>query len=742
MPGPDFPEKAKTVGGSCRTARRLNNFTIVLALRAVFLLPLLVTATVLTPRHLSSQELPDTYPEARRTAVVDTVAGHPVPDPYGWLENPTTPEVQRWINEQNDLSTTVLRSLPMYDSLYRRVTEATFRASDIGRPRWRDGRLYYTKRSGGKERTALYVRDGLGGEEKVVLAPSEVSTDPTVTISFEGFEADGRYLVYAVRQGGEDETTIKIRDRKTGRLLPDSLPRADYGGLSFNRDDTGFYYVRSFDRRPPRAYYHELGSSVSEDTLVFEGKEREDWISVEPVRDGRNLMATVGHGWRSTDIYLKDLRQGGGWEPLVEGLDALSSPRWIDGKLWLLTEHGAPKKRLVEVDPENPEPENWEEILPEREEVLDSYTLVNGRIWARYLTDSVGTRIRIFQRDGTEVRDLELPGKGTASLPWKGPGGRLFFTYESFFTPRTIYLYDPETTERWIWYSNPSPVSTEDWVVELSWVRSADGVRVPVHIVHERGLKRSGDNPTLLHGYGGFNAAKLPQFSYDDRWQGLGPIPALFVEAGGVYALAHLRGGGEFGQRWHWQGMLSFKQNVFNDFIAIAEYLHREEYSRPETLAIQGGSNGGLLVGAAMTQRPDLFGAVVANLPELDLVGYPCYDNINPPALDEYGDASIPEEYDWIADWSPLQNVERGTEYPSVFLATGDMDTRVAPIQARKMAATLQWATASEPEREPVILLNGDRVGHAGGRPASEWADFLARELAYLDWQLGGPWTK
>lgn len=671
-------------------------------------------------------------PDARRSPVVDTVAGDPVPDPYSWLEEPLGEEARTWIRVQNGRSSALLEALPAYDTLHRRLSEVTFHRDEVGRPSWRDDSLYVMKRPAGAERAALYARDGVRGGEEVVLDPASVSPDPTVTVDFRGFEAGGRYLVFGVRQGGEDESTVHLRDREAGRLLRDSLPRGNYGGLSFGPGDGGFYYVESYDDRAPVARWHELGTPVSADTVVYRGEEREDFLDLHPVADGRYLMATVQHGWRSTDVHLKDLEGGGGWRTLVQGLDARSEPRWRDSTLWLLTEHGAPNRRLVQVDPERPAPEQWTEILPERDEVLDGYTVAEGRLWARYITDSVVTRIRIHRTDGTPVRDLELPGKGSASLPRDGPDGKLFFRYESFTLPEHVFLYDPETTERRVWRAESAPVSTDDWVVELEWVTSEDGVRVPVHVVREEGVERSGENPTLLHGYGGFDVPLLPSFD-------LGP--ALWVEAGGVYALAHLRGGSEFGQRWHWQGMRGFKQNVFNDFIAAAEFLVADGWTRPERLAIRGGSNGGLLVGASLTQRPDLFGAVIATVPELDLVGYPNYDDINPPALEEYGDATVRDEHEWIIEWSPLQNVERGVRYPSVYLATGDMDTRVDPVQARKMTAALQWASASDPGEEPVLLEYAWRVGHSGGRPASGEAAFTARQLAYLDWQLGGPWT-
>lgn len=676
------------------------------------------------------------YPAARRTAVVDTVAGHPVPDPYAWLEQQDAPEVRRWIDAQNALSDRVLSRLPALDRIRAGVLE-TAMAGTIGRLSWRDGKLYYLKRPAGAERSAYYVRDGLDGAERVLLDPASVSADPTVSVTVHGSYDDGRYLIYGVRQGGQDETTVHIRDLETGRDLPDSLPWGYYRTVSMNADETGFYYSWDQDQHAGKVLFHKLGTPVSSDAVVFPAERREDWVSVSEVGRGRWLLATVAHGWRSTDIFLKDAKSDGDWRPVQVGADALATARWLDDRLWLLTELGAPKKRLVAVDPAAPAPESWTVVLPETEEALDGWSTAGPWLFARYITRDVATRVAVYRRNGTGVtyvRDLELPEKnGTASLPSPGPDGKVFFTYESFTHPPTTFLYDPATGAREVFHAEKAPVDTRDWVVELEWYTSKDGTKVPVHIVHRAGLRLDGENPTLLTGYGGFDVARLP---------GWNDMAARFVDAGGVFALAHLRGGSEFGRRWHEQGMLGHKQNVFDDMIGAAEHLVARRYTRPARLAIQGGSNGGLLMGACVTQRPDLFSAVLASVPELDLVGFPNYLKINPPALDEYGDATVPAEFQWIIGWSPLQNLKKGVRYPAMLLMTGDMDSRVDPTQARKFTAAAQWASASDRSSEPVLLSYGPRVGHSGGRTATQSAELEARELAFLDWQLGGPWTK
>lgn len=682
------------------------------------------------------QHVPERYPSTTRVEVVDTVAGHAVPDPYAWLENQHAPDVRQWIDAQNRFTDAVLESLPSLRRVEARFLEL-FDVEEVQPPRLVNDRLYYMKRPRGAQRFGLYVRDGIDGEEQLLLDPAEIDEDPTVTIDFAGVYGSGKYLVYEVRQGGEDETEIRIRDLESGSELPDRLPRALYRSFSFDSGLSGFYYAISDKQGPVRVYYHRLGTEHSSNTLIFQSRRREERARVREVQGGRYLMASVGRGWRGDDLYLKR-RDGERWEPIVEGIEAFFRPYWVNGELWVLTDHDAPNYRLVRIDPANPAPDAWEDIIPEGRDVLDGISLAAGKLFVRYL-DNVSTRIEIRERDGTFVRNLELPRRpANASLPWNAGGTRVFFDFQSFTDPYRIYLYDVETTERSIWHIDEPPIDTDKLVVKQEWFESADGTRIPLFIVHKKGIELDGDNPTLLVGYGGFNAAWLPSFSRKGApWVQQDGIFWL-EQGGGVFAAANIRGGREFGRRWHRGGMRGFKQNAFNDFIAAAEHLIDRGYTRPSRLAIQGASNGGLLVGAAYTQRPDLFQAVLADLPELDLIGFPNYDQINPPALEEYGDATVPEEFEWIIEWSPLQNVRKGVEYPAVMITSGDMDSRVEPVQALKMTAKLQWATASDPADKPVILSYDARVGHSlGGRPVLDRIRFLASQVAFLNWQLG-----
>ncbi len=706
---------------------------LTLATTSLFCISLLAPAV-----GLFAQRVPDRYPTTKRLDVIDTVSGHLVADPYRWLENRSSPDVRTWIAAENRYEDSVLHDLPALPRVEKRFMEL-FDIEEVRPPQLVDGKLYYLKRPKGAQRFSLYVRDGLQGKERVLLDPADFSHDPTVTLHLRGVWGANKYLVYEIRQGGEDETVVRIRNLETGRDLPDSLPRGLHDEFTFASNLAGFYYSIGSKHAATKVYYHRLGTDLAGDSLIFQSGGREEYASVREVDGGRYLLATVQDGWLHTDIYLQQ-RGSTSWRPIVQGIDALFQPYWVNGKIWALTAYRAPKYHLVQIDPANPDPSNWKEILPEQDDVLDGISMAAGKLFARYLHNA-STRIEIHDMDGTFVRNLELPTRpANASLPWSAGGHRVFFDFQSFTDPYRIYVYDVNTTERTIWHLDKPPIDTNKFVVEEEWCESADATPVHMFIVHKKGLVLNGDNPTLLVGYGGFNAAWLPSFTRKDApWVQQDGIYWL-EQGGGVFVAANLRGDGEFGRPWHRGGMRAFKQNVFNDFIAVAEHLIDRGYTRPDRLGIEGASNGGLLVGAALTQRPDLFKAVLADLPEMDLIGFPRYEGINPPALEEYGDASVPSEFDWIIRWSPLQNVTKGTAYPAVMLFTGGMDDRVEPAEGMKLVAELQWATSSDPRKKPVILDFNPRVGHSlGGRPALDRIRFIARQFAFMDWQLGVP---
>lgn len=663
-------------------------------------------------------------PPAKRLDFVEEVNGRRIPDPYRWLEDQDGAETGAWLASQRQYAEDVLSGLPAVPELTRQL-EPFYQSDRMTVPFFSEGFYYYTRKQSGAERYSICRRPTLDGPETVVLDPARISADPTVTVEIRSVSPKGKYLAYSVRDGGEDETAIRILDLESNADLPDLVSRGMHWSFSFNHTGDGFYYSSDDKIQGGKILFHRLGTRTTDDALIYQAPRREYWVSIFEIEEGKKQFLNLGIGWQRQEFYIRDQAANGEWIPVIQGIDAQFEPCWVDNKFWVITDFGAPRGRVMEIDLNDPAPGKWKEIIPESQDVLDGLANTGGRLYLQYIHNAAH-RIRICEMDGTFVRELELPGPGTAGLP-RGGGekGWLLFTFQSFTQPATVYLYNPRTAEKKIWYQDPAPVDTKEFAVHQEWCESRDGTRLPVWIVHRPDIKLDGTNPVILNGYGGFNSAILPGYS---------ALSTLWISRGGIWALANIRGGSEFGRAWHKGGMLQSKQNVFDDFIAAAEHLIRRQYTAPSRLAIRGGSNGGLLMGAALTQRPDLFGAVSASVPEFDLAGFPRYRHINPPALLEYGDASKPEDFEFIIRWSPYQNIRPATAYPAVLVLTGSMDSRVDPIEACKTVAKLQWATNSG---KPVVFNHYPRMGHSGGRPVSrQWQD-AARELAFLEWQLG-----
>jgi prolyl oligopeptidase len=665
----------------------------------------------------SSQDI--AKPKAKRVHFIEEIHGRRIPDPYRWLEDQRSPETRAWLAEQEKYAAALLSNLPSVKEITAAL-EPVYATERMSVPEFSAGRFYYTKKLKGAERNAIYSRPTLDGEEKLVLDPAELSSDPTVTVEILAVSPEGEYLAYSHRDGGEDEVTIRIRDLGSGKDLEDLVPRGMHWSFAWNTAGDGFYYSVDDKVRGARVFFHRIGRELKDDPLVYEAERREYWVNVSEIEEGKRLFLSLGIGWQRQEFYIKDLETNGAWHPVIKGIDAQFVPCWVEKKLWMITDFGAPHGRVVEVDLNDPDPEKWKEIIPESQDVLAGLTFLDGRLYLRYSRDAAAV-IWICEPDGKFLRELDVPGRGDISLPQgTDKPGVLLFTFQSFTQPLTIFTYDPKTTERKIWYQEPSPGDTSDFVVSQEWYESKDGTRVPIWITHKKGIRLDGSNPTLLNGYGGFNVALLPEFS---------GFNSVWIQKGGIYALANLRGGSEFGRAWHKSGMLRFKQNVFDDFIGAAEYLTGRRYTSPSKLAIKGASNGGLLMGAALTQRPDLYQVVLAVVPEFDLIGFPRYKHINPPALLEYGDSSKPEEFEFIIGWSPVQKVRPNTAYPAVLVTTGDMDSRVDPVEACKMVANLQWATNSD---RPIVFNHDPRIGHSGGRSFSKQLRDAAWEMAFL----------
>lgn len=730
-------------------------------------------------------------PETRVETVVDTLHGVAIADDYRWLEDQGAPETRAWIQAQNLYAEQIVGETPAREHFRTRLRELQDR-EDVGRVRRAGDWEYFTLRPVGEEREILYRRPaaeggngGPGGREtaggpggqgegpgaraephtdsigsyQVVLDPADFDRDYRVIPSLMSFSPDDRYMMYSVRQGGADEIEVRIREVATGEDLPDLLPADLYGGFDWDEDGEGFVYVHRDRYDGPRLRHHDLGTAVADDPVLWgAGYGPETFIGRREIADGRWMLYSVQHGWARNDWFIQDLRRGAaaaaraagdpvpaeGLVPIVEGIPAHFDMEYREvdgqGRLWIRTDWEASGYRLVSADPAGPAPEGWSTLIPEDPDaVLQGTRVIDGRIYAAYLVD-VAEEVRVFEMDGTWVGTL--PGPGMASLSVSdgdeddAPSGTVELRMSRYLRPSvTVELTtnddgtsETSLAEAPVTDSSDLPFDTTGLVVTKRWFTSHDGVRGPVHILHRADIPLDGSHPAILNGYGGFNVSLTPGFS---------TTRAAWVEAGGIWAVASLRGGSEFGEDWHRDGMLTNKINVFRDFIAAAELLVDEGWTRPERLGISGGSNGGLLVGAAATLRPDLFRAVLAGYPDLDMLRFWAFQHANNmPALLEYGDARIPEHFQAMREYSPYQAVEDGVDYPAFMFTTGDLDTRVPPLQARKMTARLQAASASG---LPVILWYDEMGGHAAGRgvPMSLRIEDQARTLAFMAGQLG-----
>jgi prolyl oligopeptidase len=602
----------------------------------------------------------------------------------------------------------------------------------------RRGRYFHQRRTGDQEQPVLYQREGRDGADRVLLDPARLAEDRTSALDWYHPSDDGRLLAYGVSEGGSEKSVLRVRDVDTGGDLGDVIPHTRACSLEWRPDGSGFFYTRypepgsvpaGEENYHRRVYEHVLGRDWREDPLVF-GDDRppEDWPGVHLSPDGRWLAVSVSRGWTRTDVYLRDLASAGaGFVTVIEGVDAIFGVDLRNDRLYLQTNLEAPRGRLVAADLERPGPESWRDVLPEGPDVLEGTALIGDWIVAVWLRDA-SSRVTLHRRDGALLHEVALPVIGSvAGLTGEWDGREAFLGFTSYAVPPTVSrlaLPDPALE---LWARAAGEIDTSRFRVRLVHYPSRDGTVVSMFLVDARDRPTDGRGAALLTGYGGFNVSHTPAF-------GRGLI--LFLEHGGLYAVAHLRGGGEYGEDWHRQGMLDRKQNVFDDFLAAGDFLIQEGHAARGRLAIMGGSNGGLLVGAALTQRPGLFRAVVCQVPLLDMVRYHLF-RIARLWIPEYGSADEPEAFRWLYAYSPYHHVRDGTPYPAVLLTTGESDSRVDPLHARKMAARLQAATSSS---HPILLRIETRAGHGQGKPLSkaleEWTDVWAFVFAELGLEL------
>jgi prolyl oligopeptidase len=688
-------------------------------------------------------------PPTRREDVVETLHGRGVADPYRWLEDGASPEVRAWSAAQTARTEALLKDRPEYAELHARL-EALLRIGTVEAPlpvTAPDGTIrYFHRRQGpGQDQPVLYVREGLDGEDRALIDPNRMSTDGTTALDWWSPSWDGGLLAYGLSEGGDENSTLRVLDVTTGKDLgaTEVIPRARYASIAWLPDGSGFYYSRFPEKGsvPPgeeayhkRIYEHRIGRDADDDPLVFgAGRPMTDTPSVEISPNGRWLVASVHRGWSRRELHVFDRSAGvdARWIPIAAPQeDAIFEATTLDDHLLVRTNDGAPTYRLyrIDLDPTSETKvaprSRWREIIPPGKDVLASVSAVGGDVFAVFIVDARSV-VRRYGADGTLKGEIPLPTLGTVpDVLGEWSGREAFFGFTSFAVPAMVFRVDLATGAPKLWAEVKPPIDPAEFVVTQERALSRDGTSIPMFVSHRRGLARDGSAPALLGGYGGFNISQMP------AWSG---ARYAFLERGGVAVTANLRGGGEYGEAWHRAGMLAKKQNVFDDVAAVAEHLVASKLTSSDRLAILGGSNGGLLVGAAVTQRPELFRAAVCMVPLLDMIRYHRF-LIARLWIPEYGSADDPEQFGWLEAYSPYHQVKPGTRYPAVLFSTAEGDTRVDPLHARKMAALLQAETGSE---RPVLLRIESRAGHGAGKPISKRVDESALIYTFLLWQLG-----
>ena len=663
-------------------------------------------------------------PPTRTDNVRDTMHGVEIVDPYRWLEDQQSPETRAWIDAQNSYTQSLLAQRPSLPTIRTRLA-GLMRSDRMSVPRVRGGQYFFTLQRADQDLAVICRRSSATAEAQTLVDPLPMSSDHTTSVGLMDVSHDGQRMAYSIRRGGTDEVEVRVRDVTTGKDLADTLAYGLYGSVSLTHDGDGLFYARRSRETGGRILFHRMGTPVASDVEVFgKGYGKDIWVDASVSEDGRHVVYSAGHGWGRGEVYVGGIAPDSKIVPVVTDIDAHFNCTLVGDRMLILTDWKAPKYRLMAADLAKPAPDQWRELVPESKDVLQDITVIGDRIYATYLHD-VATEIQLFSLEGKAQGAVPLPGLGAASVSGEIDGTEAFVSFTSFTTPPVVFRDDVKTGKRDVWSKSGFDVDPEKFTVSQVWYASKDGTRVPMFLIYKKGLTPDGNRPVLLYGYGGFNVAITPAFR---------ATAVVFAEHGGVFAVANIRGGSEFGEAWHKAGMLANKQNVFDDFIAAGDWLVANKWTNPSRLAIQGGSNGGLLVGASLTQRPALYRAVLCQFPDLDMVRYYQFKNNNPPALLEYGNASDPEQFKYLVKYSPYQNVKPGTAYPAVMLTSGNADTRVPPLQARKMTARLQSATTSG---RPIVLRYDTRAGHAGGRPLAKVIDDTSEEMAFLFWQLG-----
>ena len=676
------------------------------------------------------------YPDAKKENVVDDYNGAKVEDPYRWLEDDNSEQTKAWVKEENKVTFDYLSRIPYRDKIKKRIEEM-WNYPKYGAPFQKGDHYYFQKNDGLQNQSVWFTQKGLSGKPEVFIDPNKLSEDGTVSLGGINFSLNGRYAAYTIQKSGSDWQEGYIMDVATKKLLGDKLTWLKFTGFSWKGDE-GFYYSRFPEPKDKdqlkgkntnqQVYYHKVGTAQLEDKLIYEDKDHPlRSAGVGLTEDERFVILGTSEGTSGGEVWVWDMKDPSQtkFSLLIPGF--ATDPNVIDNagdKLLVQTNDGAPNFKVVLIDPKNPGKENWKVIIPEQKEALQNVGTGGGYLFASYLKDA-STKVYQYTYDGKLVREIKLPGIGSAGgFGTERKYDHFFYTYTSFNYPPTIFKYDIKTGQSTLFRKTEVKFKPEDYDVKQVFVTSKDGTKIPMFLTYKNGVVLNGNNPTLMYGYGGFNIPITPSFS---------PSIVFFLEQGGVYASVCMRGGSEYGEDWHKGGMLDKKQNVFDDFISAGEWLVNNKYTNSGKLAIQGGSNGGLLIGACMTQRPDLFKVAVPQVGVMDMLRYHKF-TIGYAWSVEYGSSDNPDQFKYLYKYSPLHNLKPGVKYPATFITTADHDDRVVPAHSFKFAATLQADNASD---NPTLIRVETKAGHGGGMPTSKRIELATDIWSFVMYNLG-----
>jgi prolyl oligopeptidase len=678
------------------------------------------------------------YPDTAKENQVDDYHGTKIADPYRWLENSDSPETVAWLKKENAISFPYLEKLPSRADFQERITKL-LRFERYSPPYWEGGRYIYEKNDGLQNQDVIYTVKELSDAPQVVLDPNKLAADGTISVSVTALSSDGRFFAYGLESSGSDWNEIHVRDLQTDQDLTDLVRWVKFSGISWTKDNRGFFYTRypapssasgqKLDSlRDPKIYYHRLGDLQDKDQLIYDRPDHPEWLlHASTSKNGRYVIITASENTVPRNaVYVLNLvdpshpQLDSSLRPVFAQLDAQYEAFNVVGdRLFLRTDRDAPKYKVISVDLSHLDQPVSDDVIPESKDLLEQAKVVGGKLVLSYLVDAKN-QLKIASLDGKPEAEVPLPTLGSVNaLSGDQDRTELFYSFDSFVFPTAIYRYDVSTGKNEVFRKPSVPISTDDYETKQIFYHSKDGARVPMFIVHRKGIKLDGTNPGLLTGYGGFNISIKPTFSYSYF---------TWVEKGGVFAEPNLRGGGEYGQDWHQAGTKERKQNVFDDFIAAAEALIAEKYTSSKHLGILGGSNGGLLIGACLTQRPDLFGATVPAVGVLDMLRYQDF-TIGSAWISDYGSSDNPEDFKYLIKYSPLHNIHPGTCYPPTLITTADHDDRVVPGHSFKFAATLQAAQSCD---NPILIRVDTKAGHGGGKPIAKIIEERADQLAFL----------